>query len=475
MGNDRPSRIAVIGAGPAGLAVAYELARRGIACWVFDKNKEVGGLARTVNYKGYFFDLGPHRFFTKNEEINNFWQELLGKDLIKVKRLTRIYYQGRFFYYPIRVFNVFSGLGPATSSAVFLSYLKSQLKFFGREPANFEEWLIKNFGESLYRIFFKTYTEKVWGIPCREIGPEWASQRIKNLNFWQAVKNALLKNNGQEVKSLVNQFSYPRKGAGMLYDRMRAAIEGSSRQIFLESPVHKIYHQAGQIKALEVSKNSQPERVAVDYLFSSAPITFFVQALEPKPPRPILEAALQLRYRDHITVNLIVNRPRLFPDQWLYIHSPEMKMARVTNYANFSEAMTADPQKTPLAVEYFVFADRDELWQMADDELIALAGKELNQLGLVRPSEVIDGFVVREKDSYPTYYLGHRQPFEILKNYTAQFSNLQLVGRAGMYKYNNQDHALLTGFLAARNFLGEANDLWSVNADAEYLENKSKL
>ena len=468
--------LVIIGAGPAGLGAAYELAKRGVTCTVFDKNNQVGGLARTFEYKGFRFDVGPHRFYTKNDEVNRFWHEILGKDFIPVKRLTRIYYRGKFFQYPIQPLDAFLKLGLFTSTTVALSYLKGGLFRSKEEPKNFEEWMIRNFGKKLYEIFFKTYTEKVWGIPCRELGPEWANQRIKNLNLWEAVKNALWSGGHSRAKSLIEQFHYPHTGAGMLYERMKEIIEGRGSRVHLGTTVKKIHHRNGTITGLEAAAPEKSREVPVSYLFSSAPITFFVQHLHPKPPVRVLEAAAQLYYRDHITVNLVINRNNLFPDQWIYIHDPAVRMARVANYVNFSSAMSPTPHKTPLSVEYFAFADKDDLWEMNDKALIDLALRELTAAGLItrRDTTGADGFVVREKDSYPTYYTGHKAQFDILKEYASRFTNLQLIGRAGMYKYNNQDHALLTGFLAARNFLGEKNDIWSVNAEDEYLETQYK-
>jgi protoporphyrinogen oxidase len=460
------STIAIIGAGPAGLGVAYELSQQGIKSIVFDKNDDVGGLARTKFYKDYYFDIGPHRFYTKNERVKKLWQEILGDDFKKVKRLTRIYYDKKFFNYPIQAGNVLRGLGLKQILLAGFSYLNGKLSLLGRKPQNFEEWMIKNFGRKLYNIFFKTYTEKVWGIPCRDLGAEWANQRIKNLDLWQVIKNTFTKKT--PAKSLVEGFYYPTAGAGMFYQRLKNIIESRGSKIFLNTAVKKIYHQNQKIQFIEVESEGQRKKIAVDYLFSSAPITFLIKSLSPAPMN-IVASADKLYYRDHITVNLIINRHDIFPDQWLYVHDPELKMARIANYANFSSIKSS---RTPLSVEYFVFTEKDELWKADDQCLIKLAASELEKMGLIKIMEVIDGFVVREKDSYPVYYTGYQSQFEILKNYLSQFSNLQLVGRAGMYKYNNQDHALLTGLLAARNFLGEKNDIWSINTEDEYLEIK---
>lgn len=459
----------VIGAGPAGLGAAYELSKSGIKSLVFDRNESVGGLARTFNYDGFYFDIGPHRFWTKNKEINNLWREILGSDFKKVKRLTRIYYNKFFFNYPIRPFNVLRGLGVFQVFLIGFSYLIGKIRFSGKDPINFEEWMIKNFGRRLYNIFFKTYTEKVWGIPCYQLGPEWANQRIKNLNLWQAAKNVFTKD--KSVKSLVEEFDYPTKGAGMLYKKIEEIIEARGTKVFLKTDIKKVFHENYKIIAVEILNGNKIEKVSLDYLFSSMPITSLIKMMDPQLPVGVLKAADKLFYRDHITVNLIINRSNIFPDQWIYIHDPNLKMARIANYTNFSSEIILSG-KTPISVEYFVFA-QDDLWQASDGDLMRLATDELKQLEFIQNNnDILGGFVVREKDSYPTYYTGHQKQFEILKKYLLQFSNLQLIGRAGMYKYNNQDHALLTGILAARNFMGEKNDIWAVNAEDEYLEVK---
>lgn len=467
------SRIIIIGAGPAGLGVAYELAKKGRTCEVFDKNTQVGGLARTEIHNGYNFDVGPHRFFTKNDEIQSVWKEVLGSDFIKVKRLTRIYYRGKFFNYPIKAMNALLGLGFWNSGLVLLSYIKGKIQFAKHEPKSFEEWMVKNFGYKLYSIFFKTYTEKVWGIPCGELGPEWAGQRIKNLNLLEAIKNAILPGKSK-AKSLVEEFEYPVHGAGMMYEKMREFAEQAGSKINSGSKIVKIHHSGKTITAIDVEDGGEACKVEVDYLFSSQPITDFIKMLEPAVPPEIRAAADKLYFRDHITVNLVVKNKNLFPDQWIYMHDPRVQMARIANYNNFSGKMSPDPDFAPISVEYFTFADREKLWGMADADLIRLAVGELSMIGLLKPEDIKDGFVVREKDSYPTYYSGYQESFDLLKDYLSGFDNLQLIGRAGMYKYNNQDHALLTGILAARNLLGEKNDIWSVNADDEYLEVKKK-
>jgi protoporphyrinogen oxidase len=460
--------ICIIGAGPSGLGCAYELQKLGCKDRIilFDKNDRVGGLARSTPYKHHYFDIGPHRFYTKNAEVLRFWKNILKRDFVEVKRLTRILYKNKLFLYPVRLMDVVEKLGMLESLKCLISFLWVKISLRNLVPKTFEEWITKHFGKKLYSIFFKTYTEKVWGIPCGKIGAEWASQRIKNLNFYEVVKNAIFGERVRKAKSLIDTFYYPKKGAGYFYEKLAGLIKKNKGSIFLNREITSIHWSANRIKSVE--------NIAIKYLFSSMPITSFIHALNPKPPRSVLLAAKKLYFRDHITVNLIVDRTNLFPDNWIYVHSPEVQMARVTNYNNFIKHQTSNVKlQTAISVEYFVFKD-DKLWTMKDEELIELAKKELEKVGLVKEKDIMGGFVVKESESYPTYYLGHKKYFDILKNYVSRFENLQLIGRGGMYKYNNMDHAIYSGMLAARNFVTgkKTYDVWQINEDAEYLESK---
>lgn len=465
--------LVILGAGPAGLSCAYEFMKHERNCRVWDKNDVVGGLARTINYKGYRFDVGPHRFFTKNDEVNKMWHEILGEDTLQVKRLTRILYNNRFFNYPLKPFDALFGLGVFVSTRALLSFIWAKWRFSGRGSQNFEEWVVKHFGEVLYKIFFKTYTEKVWGLPCTAIGAEWAAQRIKGLSLSTIIVGALFgqRKGKAQIKTLVDRFDYPKTGAGLVYEKMAKSLIDFGTTIELNTAATVLHRKGSRISSIE-GKGREGLKVAeVEHLFSSIPLTEFVMRLMPPAPDDILEAARALYYRDHITVNLILNRRAVFPDNWIYVHSPEVRMSRITDYGNFSEAMLADKSRTCIAVEYFVFA-YEEIWASPDKDIIGLAISELNRVGLVRPHEVMDGFVVREKDSYPVYYVGHRPLFDRIKAYVETLENVTLIGRGGMYKYNNQDHSILTGLLAARKYFGQIHDLWEVNTDGEYLEEK---
>ena len=467
------SQLVVLGAGPAGLSCAYELMRHQRRCLVWDRNEIVGGLARTVHYKGYRFDIGPHRFFTKNDEVKELWHQILGDDVVQVRRLTRIFYKNKFFNYPLKPFNALSGLGLGVSLHAILSYMWAKWHLANKASRNFEEWVVKHFGEVLYRIFFKTYTEKVWGLPCTEIGAEWASQRIRGLSLGAAIISALFgqQRGKRQIKTLVDSFSYPKKGAGLVYEKMADTLRGFGSVIKTSLTATVIHHANGRVVTVEGQGAEGVTTAAVEHLFSSIPLTEFVMKLTPPAPDDVLQAARSLYYRDHITVNLILNKRAIFPDNWIYVHSPEVRIARVTDYGNFSEDMLVDKDATCISVEYFVFA-HEALWSMPDKELVELAISELSMIHLVKPEDVTDGFVVREKDSYPVYYVGHRPLFDRIKAYVDSFENITLIGRGGMYKYNNQDHSILTGLLAARKFFGERHDLWEVNTEEEYLEEK---
>lgn len=470
------SSVLIIGAGPAGLGCAFELVQNKKIInknriVILDKNDIVGGLARTYGYKGYRFDVGPHRFYTKNKEILQIWRRFLKRDLIEVPRLTRMFYKGKLFYYPVRLKDVVLKLGVFESLLTAMSFIKAKLFLRHLQPKTFEDWITKHFGRKLYEHFFKTYTEKVWGIPCGEIGSEWAAQRIKNLNFIEVVKTAIFGERARKSKSLINKFYYPAKGAGLCYEKMADYVRKHGVEINLQSHVTKIRHIGGKIVSLEYRRKGQMFALPVGYLFSSMPLTQFILALDPVPEKTVIEAAQKLIYRDHITVNLIIKKSSLFPDNWIYVHSPEVKMARITNYNNFSKKMIRSPQCSAISVEYFAF-QKDDIWSMIDQDLINFAMREMSRLKLAEEEDLFDGFVIRETEAYPTYYLGHKKYFDILKDYTRQFSNLQLIGRGGMYRYNNMDHAIYSGILAARNYqLGyEKYVVWNINEDAEYLE-----
>jgi len=454
-------RIVIIGAGPAGLMAAHELVQHGLQPIVLERGDDVGGLARTVTYKGYRFDIGGHRFYTKLPEVQQYWERMLGQDFVRLPRLSRIYYRGRFLAYPLDLFNVLTNLGLLESVRIVLSYLQARLRPFPRQET-FEQWLTNHFGRQLYQTFFQTYTEKVWGIPCHQIQADLAAQRIKGLSVTAAISSALF--NTYEVKSLIPEFHYPVLGPGLLWQRMREAIEAGGGQVWLGCEVVQLQHEDRRIAAVVVWDGGTKRSLPTDQVISTMPLAELVARLDPSAPQEVRHAAGGLRYRALIMVGLIINRAHLFPDHWIYIHEPQVKVGRIQNLKNWSVAMLPDPQKTGLGLEYFCNGG-DDLWQMSDAELIELATRELSILGLGDPAEVEDGVVIRQSGAYPILDLAYPARVRLICQYLSLLENLQTIGRNGMHRYNNMDHSMLTGMLAARNLLGEKHDLWSVNTE----------
>lgn len=456
----------IIGAGPAGLTAAYELVKHGIKPVVLEKGDKVGGISRTETYKGYLFDIGGHRFFTKVEEVQQLWHEVLGDGFIKVPRLSRIYYRGRFFNYPLSAFNTLSNLGIVESGLILLSYLKAKWRPSPVEE-NFEQWVSNRFGERLYKTFFKTYTEKVWGIPCNEIQAEWAAQRIKGLSLTTAIINALFGSNN--TKTLIKEFEYPLLGPGMMWQRFKEVVEEKGGEVHLNTKVLRIEREGNKITKVIAERDNNLIQLTGENFISSMPVTALVQRFDPPPPPEVLEASRGLKYRDFLIVALVVNRKNLFPDNWIYIHSPNVKVGRIQNFKNWSAAMVPDQNKTCLGMEYFCHAG-DGLWSMSDADLISLATRELDSLGLANAADVEDGTIIRQPKAYPVYDQDYRKHLQVIQDYLAKFENLQTVGRNGMHRYNNQDHSMLTALLATKNIMGEDHDLWEVNTERSYHE-----
>ena len=466
-------RCVIIGGGPAGLTAALELSRMDIPAVVFEADAIVGGLAQTGEYKGYRYDIGGHRFFTKVDMVHRIWEEILGDDLLRRKRLSRIYYNNRFFDYPLRPVNALMGLGFVEATRILLSYVKSRL-FPYREERNFEQWVCNRFGRRLYEIFFKSYTEKVWGMPCTEIGADWAAQRIKNLDLLKAVKNALFGESArskQEVlTTLIDEFHYPRLGPGMMWERCREMLAQRGYETFTRTRVVRLRHDDRRILAAVVRGPDGVEREeAGSHFLSSMAMRSLIRTLDPPPPPQVLACAGNLRYRDFITVMLIIDDPDLFPDNWVYIHSPQVKLGRIQNFKNWSPEMVPNPDHSALGLEYFV-QEGDGLWTSSDADLMALGARELAQLGLVPPEKVLDGCVVRMPKAYPVYDQDYQKTVSALRDYLARFPNLQLMGRNGQHRYNNQDHSMVTAVYAARNIGGADLDVWGVNVEEDYHE-----
>jgi protoporphyrinogen oxidase len=439
---------------------------------VLEKDSLVGGISRTVNYKNYYFDIGGHRFFTKIKAVENLWKEVLGNDFLQRKRLSRIYFNKKFFYYPLRPLNTLFGLGVWNSILIFSSYLHAHL-FPSKQEETFEQWVSNRFGKRLYQTFFKTYTEKVWGISCSEIRAEWASQRIKGLSLLSALKDALTssQNNTRKknIKTLIDEFDYPKFGPGMLWHAVANLVQKNGSHVFMDSEVKRINWNNNKIDSLEVMQNGQKTLISGTHFISSLPLRDLIRKLEPAAPEKVLEAANMLNYRDFITVALIVNKRDIFTDNWIYVHEPDVKLGRIQNFKNWSPYMVPDQNKTCLGLEYFCF-EGDSFWNMSDQELIEFGKRELELLGLVQACDVEDGNVVRMPKAYPIYDSKYHDLLQVVREFLIQIGNLQVAGRNGMHRYNNQDHSMLTAMYAAENILGADRDLWQVNEEEEYHE-----
>jgi protoporphyrinogen oxidase len=471
---DSQRPVVVIGAGPAGLTAALQLAELGIPVTVVEAGPRVGGLAQTVEYKGYRFDLGGHRFFTKVPAVCELWRSMLGSDFLRRPRLSRIFFDGQFFEYPLKPLETLRKLGLFRSVAILLSYLYAKVRPIAPE-VSFADWVTNRFGQRLFRTFFETYTEKVWGIPCRTISARWAAQRIQGLSLRTAVMNMLAPRLAQrhQVKTLIEEFEYPRRGPGMMWEAFAARVEQLGGTVCLNSRVVRLVHEDNGITAVEIDRNGDRICQAVSSVVSTMPLTHLVASLGDAIPAPAREAARQLKYRDFMTVALIVDRADVFPDNWIYIHDPAVKVGRIQNFKNWSPDMVPDSSRTCLGLEYFC-TKGDALWSMSDDALVELATKELAAIGLVDPALVIDGTVVRVAKAYPVYDETYEPALAAVRECLGRFDNLQTVGRNGTHTYNNQDHSMVMAMLAVRNLFGERNDLWSVDSKDEYLEELSE-
>jgi protoporphyrinogen oxidase len=463
-------RVVVIGAGPAGLTAAYELAKRTDArVTVLEADQEVGGISRTAQYNGFRFDLGGHRFFTKIRSVEALWHEILGEDFIRVPRLSRIYYNGKYFDYPLKPMNALRGLGLLNAAAIVLSYLKWHYRPYPVEE-NFEQWVTNRFGRRLYQTFFKTYTEKVWGLPCTEIRAEWAAQRIQGLSLARAVLNATsLNKRSTDIKTLIHEFQYPRLGPGQMWETCRDHIVARGHDVLMGHAAKEIVLDGDRVTGVVASTPAGDRLIPAEHVISSMPLRTLVRTLRPAAPTDVATAAEGLAYRDFLVVALMLRRDRLFPDNWIYIHTPGVRVGRIQNFNNWSAAMVPQAGVTCLGMEYFCFKG-DDLWTRSDADLGALAATELERLGLARQQDVFDSQVVRVPKAYPIYDSAYRGHVDRIRDFIDPLPNLHTVGRNGMHKYNNQDHSMLTAMMTVDNMLGASLDVWTANTDYEYHE-----
>jgi protoporphyrinogen oxidase len=460
-------KVGIIGAGPAGMTAAYLLSKYNIEVEVFEAGPSVGGMAKTIELWNQKVDIGPHRFFSNDTRVNELWLELAKNDYEMVDRLTRIYYNNRFFHYPIKAFDALKNLGLGTALSCVFYYGLEQL-FPTKDLSTFEGWVTNRFGKKLYQIFFKTYTEKLWGIPCNVLDADFAAQRIKKFSLGEAIKTAIFGNSGKH-KTLVDQFAYPHGGTGIIYERMASFVKQKGNEVHLNTPVKRVLTENGAAVGVELENGTVKK---YDHIITSMPFTQMVQRL-PDVPEHIKENAGKLKFRNTIIVYLNVQAKNLFPDNWLYIHSTDLLMGRLTNFRNWVPQLYGNEQSTICALEYWCY-DEDEFWSFDNEKLINLAKQELRKTGLIGNAQISDGFVYRIPKCYPVYSSGYKQILKPIEDYLSGIKNLHVIGRYGAFKYNNQDHSILMGRLAVENILeNKGHNLWEINTDYDNYQEAS--
>jgi protoporphyrinogen oxidase len=467
----------VMGAGPAGLCSAYVLSKAGYPATVVEAAPFVGGLARTIkrqtDHGEFKFDIGGHRWFTKNDELNALFREVVDDELLWVNRISRIYFDGKFVDYPLKLANALKAVGPITAGRAVFDYglIQAKRRADPQDVVSMEDAYINQYGKTLYELFFQAYSEKVWGMKCSELSGDWVSQRTKGMSLITAIKDAVVPSKGKVV-SLIDEFMYPRYGFGRFSERMADTIEAAGNEIKLKSPVEKIVLDGNRVKGVQVRTEDGSALIEGDNFISSIPLTVLVKITDPPAPTEVVDAANSLVFRDIITVNMMFRKRQVTNDTWLYVHDRNILFGRFHEPKNWSPDMVPDDDFTSLVVEYFCTRG-DHIWGMSDEQLVNQTVKHLvEDLKFTEPREVIGGFVVRATKAYPTYDIGYEKPLQLMKNYIAGIENLQYIGRGGSFRYNNTDHSIETGLLAAKNILGERHDLELVNADAEYHETK---
>jgi len=473
-----PKTVLIIGAGPAGLAAGYELAKRGLKVIILERDNIVGGISRTIKHNEFRFDIGGHRFFTKNKEIEQWWRSILKEDFLTRPRLSRWYYRKKFFSYPIKPFELLRVFGIIDSIKIVSSYIKSKVKRIFPE-ISISDWSINNFGRYLAKPFFIDYNLKLWGINPKLISKDFANQRVKGVSFINAVKEALKKTFGirsTNVKSLIEQFNYPKYGPGMMWEKVAEQIKKHKGKILLNWKVVKIKHKDKKIESVTAMKNGRKREFKADYVLSSMPLKKLIASLEPKPPKEVLDSADFLRFRDFVTVALMFNQEKTIPDTWVYTHDEDVKSIRVQIFKNWSPFMVPEG-KSCIGFEY-TCNEGDNFWSMPDAKLFEQAKSDLKKLNFADTNLIADWKVIRIKEAYPVYQIGYKEKVEIIKRYLQENfykNSLQPIGRGGLHRYNNMDHSMMTAFLAVKNILDEGKfDVWKVNSDAEYHEESGK-
>lgn len=470
-------RVGVIGAGPAGLTAALSLLRGGAQVEVFEASEQVGGLSRSIELWGQRVDIGPHRFFSTNKQVNEFWLQIVGENYQMVDRLTRVYFRGELIDYPIRPLGALRQLGPVEAARCLLSYMRQKLSFnsSAKQEESFESWVTHRFGKRLFDVFFRSYSEKLWGIECSDLSADFAAQRIREFSLWEALRSAVSPSRGNHHKTLVDRFAYPIGGTGAVYDMIAQQIVELGGTIHTNTPVEKIIREQTSIRGIQTfSGETQP----FDQIVSTMPLTKLVQGLDDevcKIPTEICDAADRLKFRNTVLVYLNIDSDCLFDDQWLYLQSPDVLAGRITNFRNWTSDLHRESQTTILAVEQWC-NDNDTAWVANDDELINHCTNELQQIGILKSQKVLGGHVIRIRRSYPVYQRGYQQYVQRIAEFLSEFNGITLIGRYGAFKYNNQDHSILMGLLAAENILTDANhNLWDINADFDRYQEQSLI
>jgi len=467
--------IVIIGAGPAGLTAAYMLHKRGVSSTILEADDVVGGISRTAMRDGWRFDIGGHRFFTKVKPVEDFWFEILGPDeFLRRPRMSRIYYRGKLYDYPIKPGNALRNLGPVEAVRCGFSYLWARVRP-PQDQSTLEGYIVANYGRRLYNHFFKTYNEKVWGVSASEIAADWGAQRIKGMSLWAAVWEPIRakffggRDKGKQVTSLIEEFNYPKYGPGQMWERCTELVTEQGSTVEFDARVTRIEHQDGRAVAVTTTTNGVETRHECTDVISSMPISQLLEAMDPPVPDDVLKAAKSLRYRDFMTVALVVPENFGFQDTWIYIHDPDVEVGRIQNFSSWSPYLVKDG-RTCLGLEFFV-QEGDEMWTKSDEDLVEQGKRELAHLNLVDPGKVEDGYVVRMPKAYPFYDWVYKQNVQTLRDWLeANTPNVHPVGRNGMHRYNNQDHSMYTAMLTVENLFGASHDVWSVNVEEEYHE-----
>jgi protoporphyrinogen oxidase len=462
---------AIIGAGPAGITAAYRLTKGNVPVHVFEASCSPGGLAKTIELWGQRVDIGPHRFFSNDRRVNQLWLEVVGRDYRMVERLTRILYRNRLFNYPLKPADVLTKLGPIQTTHCLASYVKQKLRPT-QDDETFESWVTQRFGRKLFEMFFKSYSEKLWGISCRDLDADFAAQRINKFSLWEAIRSAFQPQGRKDHKTLVERFAYPTDGTGIVYQRMATAIAERGGQVHCNSIVRRVLVENFRAIGIELATG---ESKHFDHVVSTMPLTLLVESLD-GVPEDIRSLSKSLRFRNTVLVYLHIDATNLFPDNWLYIHSPELKTGRITNFRNWAPELYGDKKTTILAMEYWCY-DEDEIWNQDQAATISLASDELRRTGLIGDAKILDGKVYPIKRCYPVYDRGYKERLKSIQDYLSGIEGLSVIGRYGAFKYNNQDHSILMGILAAENILCgyKKNDLWKVNTDYETYQESSRV